>query len=426
MHYIEIENIKISEVRYNSYSKIPQNSTQNNMEDDNHLSISNSLAKTPVATAQTLPEKQHAKEDTSERYRVCSHNQQCRWYLEIKRNKYTIENLQHMDEYRHEKCRCRYGRECRAFNRLAGNGYRWDDIGHCSIYFHSGRRAGTTIEENFDSKKFMTAYQNWGVDLPKGYGFWNGVVKDGELIKELENNGYGKVMTVASNLYKTMNDVAREKLSHPRHRKMGSPLSHDQMLAILLYTGTNVYADMRQDEMKYSKHNFADVDPSHIEKPRWPLLSSLLTSALWLLDKFDDTPRPTTVYHGLHSIEVDPSVFNNYGEAKLYSENCKPVFRYGTFISTSWDETVAKSFICNKGSLLVIDLNTPSGTEPLIGADVSWISKFPSECEFLIARSATFVIQSIDLAETGDYQIVKVKEGPISHNRTKFEIKYGS
>ncbi|CAF4902223.1 unnamed protein product [Rotaria sp. Silwood1] len=333
---------------------------------------------------------------------MCDDNQLCRWYLEMKGYKFTTENLQHMDEYRHEKQKCRYGRECRAFNRLLQNGYRLDDIGHCSIYFHQGRRGGTTVEENFGSKKFITAYQNWGVDLPKGTGFRNGIVEDGQLIKELEKNNYAHVMTLTSGPYKTLNDVAREKLRHPRHRKMGSPLFHDQMLAVLLYTDTD------------------------IEKPKWPVLGSLLASAIWFLDENDNKPRPPTVYHGLNEIKIDPSAFNNYGTTKVYSENDEPVFKYGTFISTSWDEDVARAFSRGKGALLEIDLNTDSGIEPLIGADVSWISKFSSECEFLIARSATFAIKSIDISQDEDYQIVKVKEGPFSHSRMKFHNKYRS
>ncbi|CAF0899513.1 unnamed protein product [Adineta steineri] len=90
------------------------------------------------------------------------------------------------------------------------------------------------------------------------------------------------------------------------------------------------------------------------------------------------------VYHGLRDTEVDKYVFNN-------------PFKYGTFVSTSWDKEVSFGFMCEKGCLLEIDTSEPpDGCQRLVGADVSWISKFPVECEFLIARNPAFEITEIE------------------------------
>jgi hypothetical protein len=230
-------------------------------------------------------------------------------------------------------------------------------------------------------------------------------------------------MDITSGPYKSLNDVALEKLSHPRHQHMGSPLSHDQMLAILLYTDSIIYSDLRHHEMCYSKQDFANTDPGDLLEKKWPILGCVLNSAIWTLDRHDKQSRPAVVYHGLHNIEVDPSTFNNHNSARSMSEETCPVFRYGTFISTSWNKQVAIGFMQGTGSLLEIDL-TEEDDDPLVGADVSWISKFSTECEFLIARGATFVIQSMSFSQEDHCQIVKGKQGPISHDRDKFRRIY--
>ena len=60
-----------------------------------------------------------------------------------------------------------------------------------------------------------------------------------------------------------------------------------------------------------------------------------------------------------------------------------------TYVSTSWRKEVATTFInSDQGMMLQID---PSYKEKVKCCDVSWISKFPDECEVLFARSIGFV-----------------------------------
>ena len=83
-----------------------------------------------------------------------------------------------------------------------------------------------------------------------------------------------------------------------------------------------------------------------------------------------------------------------YGEYPLYSGlskvklNQKSVKRgyFPTYTSASWQKDVALAFMKNEGMLIVIDKNIRQSVNFLC-CDVSWISKFPDECEILIARS---------------------------------------
>ncbi|CAF4341946.1 unnamed protein product, partial [Adineta steineri] len=117
--------------------------------------------------------------------------------------------------------------------------------------------------------------------------------------------------------------------------------------------------------------------------------------------------RPPLVYHGLRDTEIDKDVFNNHGSQKRDN-----YFKYGTFVSTSWDKEVSLGFMCEKGCLLEIDTSEPpDGCQRLVGADVSWISKFPVECEFLIARKPTFEIMEIGFDIERNCQLVRVQNG---------------
>ncbi|CAM4850863.1 unnamed protein product, partial [Rotaria magnacalcarata] len=357
---------------------------------------------------------------------LCIKDTSCPYYEQIKNHIYTRDNLLHMDEFRHEKIPCRYGRECHAFNRLVKNGYRNDDIGHCSIYFHEGRRGGMTVEDNFGLTKFVSAFQHWNPDSWCDTVFPKIKISEGALVKELNDNGFGYVMKLTDGPYKHLDEVVQEKLQHPRHKSIGSPLNYQQMVAIILYCGTDAYADMRWEEIQYTMQDFTEFlfrTQKNFKLQKWPIFSKILHEAICCLNECDSNYRPSTVYHGLRNIEIDPKTFNNYGRASIleeYYHGGHEHFKYGTFISTSWDKRVALSFMGNKGSLLKIDLtDTAKGFSGLIGADVSWISKFPIESEFLITRCATFNIQKTYFDENHNYQIVEVTAGAYCHLETE-------
>ncbi|CAF1226126.1 unnamed protein product [Adineta steineri] len=86
---------------------------------------------------------------------------------------------------------------------------------------------------------------------------------------------------------------------------------------------------------------------------------------------------------------------------------------------TSLDKEVSLGFMCEKGYLLEIDTSEPpDGCQRLVGADVSWISKFPVECEFLIARKPTFEITEIGFDIERNCQLVRVQNGNNLHSNS--------
>ena len=78
------------------------------------------------------------------------------------------------------------------------------------------------------------------------------------------------------------------------------------------------------------------------------------------------------VFSGLHSVKLDrKSVDNGY---------------FVTYVSTSWRKEVAMSFMKGEGMMIQFDKKYKDSHHVLC-CDVSWISKFPDECEILFARS---------------------------------------
>jgi hypothetical protein len=93
--------------------------------------------------------------------------------------------------------------------------------------------------------------------------------------------------------------------------------------------------------------------------------------------------------------------------------------RDGTFVSTSWDKEVSLGFMGEKGCLLEINtIGPPNRCQQLIGADVSWISKFSLECEYLIARKPTFEVTEIVFDYEQNCQLVRVQNGNNLHSNS--------
>jgi hypothetical protein len=97
-------------------------------------------------------------------------------------------------------------------------------------------------------------------------------IKRNEQILENEviQNGFERVLHPTDGKYKHLSEVVKEKLKHPEHIKLGLPLYYDEMLSIALYTGTDVYKDLRDNEIA-----------GNYEK--WKVMSTTLESALHYL-----------------------------------------------------------------------------------------------------------------------------------------------
>ena len=69
---------------------------------------------------------------------------------------------------------------------------------------------------------------------------------------------------------------------------------------------------------------------------------------------------------------------------KLDSKQINEAY-FVTYVSTSWQKDVATSFMEDKG--LIMEVDESFKNQRAICCDVSWISKFPDECEVLFARN---------------------------------------
>merc|ERR1712244_55779 len=79
------------------------------------------------------------------------------------------------------------------------------------------------------------------------------------------------------------------------------------------------------------------------------------------------------------------SVFSGLGGVQMERKHIERGY-FVTFVSASWNEDVARSFMKGKGMLIRIDGEFKNAADVRC-CDVSWISKFPDEAEVLFARS---------------------------------------
>ena len=79
------------------------------------------------------------------------------------------------------------------------------------------------------------------------------------------------------------------------------------------------------------------------------------------------------VYSGLSGVKMDQ---------KIVSRGF-----FVTYVSTSWKKEVSEKFMGGKGGMMICFDEAFKDNFGIYCCDVSWISKFPDECEVLFARS---------------------------------------
>ena len=152
--------------------------------------------------------------------------------------------------------------------------------------------------------------------------------------------------------------VVDEKLNHVRHKRMGSPLHRYHMLALILYTG----GDCNYDLCKSQRNGNYD---------KWKWFDFCL---FWGITKLSQREEGKyKLYSGLNKV-------------KLNKKEIKEGY-FVTYVSTSWNKNIAQDFMNGEGMIIEIDENFKNGYD-IYCCDVSWISKFPDECEVLFCRSA--------------------------------------
>eukprot|EP01083_Nonionella_stella_P066706 175890_1 len=285
---------------------------------------------------------------------------------------YHLEQYTHfVDEY-HGKMLCRHKDQCKAYKRLEHGGNAIADQCHIKLYRHPPRQRNIKLAENVnafimneDKKQNHEKYKPTEEDR-KRYDFdWDG--SDGylqALIEEVIVNGFKSDLCLecgsdddCKHIEYSILSVVDNKMNHYRHKLMGEPLDRGEMLALILYTGCDCNYDLcaSQRNGDYMK---------------WKWFDYCLCDAIWTLSDRE---------HGLFS------VFSGLNNVKLSSKSVKCGW-FRTYVSTAWNRAVAETFMSGNGMILNIDKEFKN-YEDVYCCDVSWISKFPDECEVLFARS---------------------------------------
>eukprot|EP00486_Rosalina_sp_Unknown_P014863 CAMPEP_0201594142 /NCGR_PEP_ID=MMETSP0190_2-20130828/191545_1 /ASSEMBLY_ACC=CAM_ASM_000263 /TAXON_ID=37353 /ORGANISM="Rosalina sp." /LENGTH=447 /DNA_ID=CAMNT_0048053629 /DNA_START=34 /DNA_END=1377 /DNA_ORIENTATION=- len=312
---------------------------------------------------------------------------ECHIYTKIMQNalKCSKEDLQHMEMYNHCNINlkvCESGDKCTSYQNLLKGGHDLCDQAHIRIYDHPPRieQNMSMLPSNFNPFAFGNEDEGKFVlqekidDAQKGLDLEQKTENEllELLIKEINNNKYGD--DLKRNGGKSLIDIAAEKLKHPRHVAMNSPLNKLEMLSIVLYTEANCNYDLcaSQRSGDYKK---------------WVVFDYVLNQACHKLSRAEDGRYPC--YSGVGGVMMDFKDCEYVCDMPCFSSKDKIPCKKGrlcTFTSTSWDINVAKRFCGSKGMIVAIGSDKRSW-----GCDVSWISKFGmSEKEILFRRGANW------------------------------------
>ena len=299
---------------------------------------------------------------------LCKAGVQCPIYLSMKNDyQFTQLNYHHIKQFDHfnnsinNKPACKYGAECHAFVRMENNrDYRFDDQCHMMIYKHPPRgRRQMELASNMNKLLMIERAQLIGKQVKHSS---NLVL----LINEVIKNGYKRDLCLNDsdyrNNYFSILKIVNEKMDDVRHKQLRSPLTRAEMLSLIMYTGCDCNYDLCKQQRTYGDYN------------KWYNFDRCLTYGIKKLSKmeqFDDNPNGKfRLYSGLHKVKLDKKSIN--------------LCYFPTYISTSWEKDVSLSFVQNQGMLIEIDGNVAN---QFVCCSVDWISKFPDECEVLMART---------------------------------------
>eukprot|EP01084_Bolivina_argentea_P289449 497061_1 len=308
--------------------------------------------------------------------------------------KYTKDNLNHLFEETHfkdefnQKPKCKHGLKCESFIRLEKGQCLLEDECHTKLYTHPPRgnrqlKLGDNINAfvcNTETTKNALVYTTNDDDYKKYEPFNKDEIKKGNgnpgyinaLIEEVIRNGFKKDLfgpDVTDEDFKNDNytilSVVDNKYHHIRHQQIGYRLNRGQLLALILYTGCDCNYDLCKSQRNgdYNKWKWFDYCLYHA-----------------IRDLGGKEVAKYKLFSGLSGVKVDKKrVVSGY---------------FPTYTSSSWNKMIAKMFAqmqsdkgMDKGIVLEIDEEYRNG-RGITCCDVSWLSKFPDECEVLIARSA--------------------------------------
>eukprot|EP01083_Nonionella_stella_P086512 240393_1 len=304
----------------------------------------------------------------------------CPIYSAVKQEyAFNTANYHHVRDYIHhknefeEKPQCRYASQCKAYIRQQNVGDRIDDQCHMMIYRHPPRTRNIELARNVHSfifNKSKTDNQPLYKPNKNDKKQYKPTKRDGylkALIAEVKANQFAYDLCLecddaddCKHSEYSILKIVDETLNHTRHKQILSPLRRDEMLALILYTGCDCNHDLCKQQRNGNYH-------------KWKWFDFCLYKAI---TKLSGKERGEfVVYSGLNGVKMNrKSVRSGY---------------FATYMSTAWQKEVAKEFMDGDGMIVAIDKKFKND-RAIKCCDVSWISKFPDECEVLFARSLEY------------------------------------
>ena len=331
----------------------------------------------------------------------CKYGFNCPIYKKVKNNyEYTEYNYKHLIEKNHfkfdysNKPQCRYKSECKAFKRVSRinenpknfNCHRFDDLCHLCIYRHPPRIVrNDNIMTNFnklfnfmkknDMNQFVSANEmnDYPVDVVGMYTVNN-------LICEILSNGFEKDLCLTSNDFKNKHysllKIVNQKLQSKQYKKYyknvlgvrNNETARASMLSVLLYTGCDCNYDLCKSQRNgnYSK---------------WKCFDDCLYQAISVFHDMEDYSS-----YFKDNTDIIFHLYSGLNRVQLKNKGKIDFCYFPTYLSTSYDKQVSIQFAQNNGMLMQFDSNIVLKKQFKF-CSLEWISKFPYECEILVART---------------------------------------
>ena len=220
-------------------------------------------------------------------------------------------------------------------------------------------------------------------------------------LESIEKN-YMDYLSSKYEIFEKLND----KMEHSRHKKMGFPLEKYMMLTLLLYCNGKCNYDLSKSQRN-----------GNVNK-KWPYFDNYLNYTIDILSKYEI--HKDNLYTGLCGIYYQFET--KFGDSPHLHDRLH--FIANVSFSTKLD--VAGRFSSNEG--LIIGLNMQRCYMALVkgfaACDVSWISKFPNECEVLCQRGSTLHVYRHKMTIKGKQQWLVCDEGNLQ--QTSFQAMFGA
>ena len=238
--------------------------------------------------------------------------------------------------------------------------------------------------------------------------------------RRIESINWDNIIKDLKKEYKIL-DKLETKMNHTRHVKLGLPLKKHEMAAIILYTDAPDTASCMNDlcqQLRKQDWNNCNIDTQEFGPKKWKCFDFALYCAIARLSKYET--HDENIYTGLAGIYLDATKFDSEQNNHLLLK---------TYTSFSTDLSVAKDFTASNG--LIIGINMKNGKKiyynenvgsmfdnidgmsfdsianelnvrmqlsvqeqsvGLLCCDVSWISKYSTEIEVLMAKHSILPI----------------------------------